>query len=1081
MVALFMMFGLVAAEPSTGAAWIWFPEEAAVEGAGQTRYFRLRLELAQTPRQASLRARWDDGATFWINGKPLAPRSSGQDGTVWDLASQLQRGENVLAFAVRNSVGAGGLIVRGTMAKADGSVAEIVSDKSWRVSRTAPDGWNQPGFDDSSWSAARIVGSAYASPWYRHPAFDMVPFITPAEKQVHDRWREESLRLPPGLATEAKVPVHLRQAGGHAVLQIGKRAVPPLFYRGTVDPLTEHGRRQIERFRDAGVHVYSAYYHLAGCRPEPDKYDFEQLDEIVRGYLSADPQAMLILVLRLIPPSWWIDAHSEEMVRYAAGDDYNSTNEALRVRAPSLASTAWRETAMDLWRRAIQHMEAQPWGKRVIGYHPGYGIYTEWHYYGSWTNQMPDTGPAMTRHFRRWLSRRYGSDEALREAWCNPGVTLITAKVPGMAPRVMAGPLGLRPPAQGSWVLDYYRCQQELTADCVEAFCREAKRLTDGRVIAGAFYGYFEGVPPQTQGGHLELPELLKSPALDYFAAPYDYSHRAMGDDGRTRAVVDAFALVGKVHLIEDDTRTYLHPVDEHARMPTPTATIAALRRMTGTALIHGTALWWCDFGPSGNGGWYDDPLLIAEVEKLYQLASHQVGMNTPRVAQVLLVADPQSCYYLGDGAAMRTHYSLVDQVTGALRRTGAPFDSVLLPQIESLDLKPYRVIVWLDCLQVPPALRAKVRAASQGRSIVWLWAPGITDGARFGPQLVQQLTGFEVSLKAQGITASEAVVSVGDPLTAGLPATCADTLEMARSEPVANWTDVAAWFNPRTQAQMQRYAKYEVRAAEQGIDWQVETSDSWSDVHLRASIAACDGLGLTVRGTDALAGTTLRVVVKDRDGAEYVSASLPLQTALAEHRLVLTTFAQAPWYRGKSTGLKLPVTGLKFVVNGLGGGRAGVLQLRNLTVLHGRILRQNRRIWPGSGTAHPCLTLPAQPGVTILARHPSTGDGLVAVSGPPGGRRLFTALASLPASVLRALCDEARVHRYVDRSDVLVQADAGLLMLHTATGGPCVVSLPRPERLVDAMTGNLVGTGKRIELRLPAPATWLLQRQTPP
>ena len=429
----------------------------------------------------------------------------------------------------------------------------------------------------------------------------------------------------------------------------------------------------------------------------------------------------------------------------------------------------------------------------------------------------------------------------------------------------------------------------------------------------------------------------------------------------------------------------------------------------------------------------------------------------------------------------MRTHYNLVDQVTGALHRSGAPFDFVLLPQIENLDLKPYRVIVWLDCLQVPPALCAKIRTASQGRSVVWLWAPGITDGARFGPQLVQQLTGFEVSLKGQGLTASEAVVSVEEPLTVGLPATCADTLEVARSEPVANWTDVATWFNPRTPAQMQRYAKYQVRAAEQGIDWQVETDDSWSDVHLRASITACNGLGLTVRGAGALAGTTLRVVVKDRDGAEYVSASLPLQTTPAEYSLVLTTFVQAPWYRGKSTGLKLPLTGLKFVVNGLGGGREGVLQLRDLTALHGRIVQRNRRIWPNSGAAHPCLTLPAQPGVTIVARHPSTGDGLVAVSGPPGERRLFTALASLPASVLWALCDESGVHRYVDRPNVLVQANAGLLMLHTAISGPCVVSLPRAERLVDAMTGNRVGTGKRIELRLPAPATWLLQRQTPP
>lgn len=1078
MIALLLSLGLVGAEPQTGASWIWFPEEAAVEGAGQTRYFRLRFDLAQKPRQASLRARWDDGASFWVNGATVAPRSSDLEGTVWDLTSHLRPGENVLAFAVTNSVGAGGLIVRGAVTKADGSVDEIVSDARWRVSRTAPDGWNKPGFHDATWPAARIVGSAYAPPWYRHPAFPMTPFITPAEQEAHARWREEILTLPPGLAAEGKPPIRLGQVGRHAVLRIGERSVPPLFYRGTVDPLTDHGRRQIERFRGAGVHLYTAYYPLAGCCPGPGKYDFGQLDEIVRAYLSADPEASLIFILRLVPPSWWIDSHPDDMVRYAAGDDYNSSDDTLRVRMPSLASSAWHAMAMDLWRRAIEHLEAQPWGKRVIGYHPGYGIYTEWHYFGSWSNQMPDTGPAMTRHFREWLGRRYGADDKLREARRDPRATLAGAEVPGVAPRLAAGPLGLRSPAQGSWVSDYYRCQQELTARCMEGFCREAKRVTGDRVIAGAFYGYFEGVPPQTQGGHLELPSLLKSPAIDYFAAPYDYSHRLMGDDGRTRAVVDAFALAGKVHMIEDDTRTYLHPVDEHGRAPTAAATVAAMRRMMGAALIHRTALWWCDFGRDDNGGWYDEPALLAEVANLQQLAARRLKQDVRSAAQVLLVADPQGCYSLGDGAAMRIHYALVDQVTGALHRTGAPFDFVLLPQLEDLDLRPYRVIVWLGCLRVDSALREKVRAASQGRSVVWLWAPGIRDGVRFGPELVRDLTGFSVALEGAGVSASEAIVGDDDPLTAGLPSVPADTIEVARSEPLAHWTDVAAWYNPRSPAQMERYRTHEVRAADGGIDWRVATYDSWSDVHLRAPVAACDGLGLKVSGEGAVAGATLCVVVKDRDDAEYVSAPLPLQAAATGHRLALTGLAKASWYRGNSTGLKLPLTGFKFVVHGLGGGREGVLRLRDLAALHGRVVRQNRRVWPGPGESQPCLTIPPQAGVTILARRPGGGEGLVAVSGRPAQRHLFTALASLPLPVLRTLCDEAGVHRYVARPDVLVQADTGLLVLHTATGGPCTVSLPRPERLLDAITGEAVGTGRQIELRLPAPATWLLERQ---
>ncbi|MBI2301734.1 MAG: hypothetical protein HYU66_22760 [Armatimonadetes bacterium] len=571
-------------------------------------------------------------------------------------------------------------------------------------------------------------------------------------------------------------------------------------------------------------------------------------------------------------------------------------------------------------------------------------------------------------------------------------------------------------------------------------------------------------MPPQTQGGHLELPKLLGSPAIDYFAAPYDYSHRLMGDDGRTRAVVDAFALAGKAHMIEDDTRTSLHPVDEYGRAPDVASSIAATRRMFGTALIHRTALWWCDFGASGGGGWYDDPALIGEIRGLYQLAERRLRRPASDVAQVALVADPEGCYYVADGPAMRTHYALVDRVTGALHRTGAPFDFILLSQLARADLRRYKVLVFLDVLQADAAQRAVLKRAVAGRAAIWLWAPGITDGRSFGPELVRDLTGVPVELQGEGVTASESLVAPEVPFTAGLPLRAVDELEPAERTPLAAAADPASWYNPRDAETMQRsYSQFEVTAAEGGIDWRVATTDGWSDVHLKAAVETCDGLGLTVTATEALVGTGLRVVVKDADAAEFAGAVQPLSGTPQTWNLALAGFSKAPWYKGPAERIRFPLTGLKLVLYAAPGGRAGTLRLRDLAALHGPVRHSEVRLYDGPGLPQTCLTI--QGTQSLLAAN----DGSTPV--------FYSALAALPVPVLTAVLEQSGVHRYVTRPDVLVQADSTLLILHTAVGGRCSIKLPRPERLTDALTGEVVGEGTEVTLELPGPSTTLLER----
>lgn len=1036
------------ADLPTAASWIWYPEPVATEGAGQTRYLRKVIKLDGTPAEVKLRVLADDSYSFWVNGEAAPPpMESGRAGSVFELSSLMRQGENVLAFAVYNAVGKGGLIVTGSVRLAEGGELPIRSDSSFRASRDAPEGWNRPGFDDSSWPAATVVGSALSPPWYRHPAFDMEPFLEGGDRERWEAWRKRVTALPPGLNRERRAHAAFRYVRGSCALVINGTPRPALIYRGTVDPLSVYGRRQIALFRDAGVHVYAADVPLEEFWSQQSAHKPTAVDDLVCGYLSVDPEAYLILLVSLVPPNSWMDAHPDELVRYAQGEDYNTSDECGRVRRPSLASQAWRREALTVWTQAIRHLEARPWGKRVIGYHPCFGIYGEWHYYGSWTEQMPDTGPAMTRHFRAWLRARYQTNERLQKAWGNRNVTFDTAEVPGPEARLTAGPLGLRDPINGRQVMDYYQCQQEVTAEDIELFCQAAKRETRGRVITGVFYGYFNGVPPQTQGGHLELEQLLRSPVIDYFAAPYDYSHRRIGQDGRLRPICDAFPIANKVHMIEDDTRTHLHPRDEHGRAANLDESIAAIRRQVSTALVHGSALWWCDFGADGSGGWYDDPQLMAEIAAMVKLAEGRLKIRRQRTAQVGVVCDLKSCYWLGDGDAMRTHYRLVDRVMTELYGTGAPFDTILLSQLSHADLSRYRLLIFLNTLRVDPQTRRLLTNVIAGRAVLWLWAPGITNGVRFGPELVRELTGFQVALKGDGIPCGTAICERDHALTRRIPLDRRLVLKPREVVPMDAFLRAHNWYNPRDKATMdQQYSCFEWRTEADAFRWAFATTAGWTDIHLDTPIPQCDGLSMDIWGQGNAVGLSLRLVVKGGQGGEFVGPPVAVESGPRTVVFPFVEFRKAPWDLTEATTISFPLRGLKLVVNGVAPGRVGELVVRHLSGVRGELVEEKQRSFGDESMRCPVLTI-TDGDAMPLARELTTREVVVACKDRGRTTRVFSTLPFVPQELLCALMDEAGVRRYVDAPHTIVRADSSLIALHTSTGGTVRVRLSPSER----------------------------------
>ncbi|MFG1605983.1 family 78 glycoside hydrolase catalytic domain [Actinoplanes sp. NPDC049265] len=143
----------------TGASWIWYPEgDPAVEVPAGTRYFRRTFTVPAATR-ATLAVTGDDTADVWVNGRAVtsSPRVTDSWKRAQTAEVPLVAGTNTVAVSATNtSAGPAGLLLK---------FGDVVSDGSWKASTTGPSGWEQPGFNDSAWPAAKVTAANGGGPW----------------------------------------------------------------------------------------------------------------------------------------------------------------------------------------------------------------------------------------------------------------------------------------------------------------------------------------------------------------------------------------------------------------------------------------------------------------------------------------------------------------------------------------------------------------------------------------------------------------------------------------------------------------------------------------------------------------------------------------------------------------------------------------------------------------------------------------------------------------------------------------------------------------------------------------------------
>ncbi len=1049
--------------PATTARWIWYPERAAADCINQWRCFRRQFTLPEAPADATLHLIVDDSFEAFVNGMPARESERAGHGSRLRVGNLLRAGENVLAVRAFNGGNVAGVIGVLEARLASGQKVRIPTDASWRASREAPEGWQAPAFDDRAWSPAREVGDAFTAPWFEI-GYGAETLATPEELALRAaRLRRERQEMDAALAFLAREPrsrAQVRFRNGWAQLVIDGQPEPPMLYSPrAIDPATPGGARLIGQFRDAGIHLYHIVLNGDVLWRAPGRYDFAAWDRPVQKILALDPKARIFLGLRLDSPGWWLDAHPKEIIGYATGPAQSGVDQILRFRAASMASEVWRRDTGAMVRAALRHLEASPWGKRVVAYQLNYGVYCEWHYYGM-ASDMPDTGPAMTQAFRAWLRREYHGDlTALRAAWKDPAVTFDAAPVPDRAARLRTSALIFRDPATADRrVLDYYQCHQRVVADCLLHFCRAVKEETAGRALTGAWYGYFFGMGYPPEGHHLLLGEILRSPAVDFLSSPYCYdsSARAVGGDGQTRTVAESFRLHGKLHLYEADLRTHLAGDANHPQAHTREETIALLRREFAQAFLRGGGLWWVDFGASQGEGWFDDPAVLAEIARLRRIAVDMSAGDGTSASQVAVVCDPPSVATLGYPPEIT--YRLPTRVVTELNRTGAPFDTILLEDLDRKDLPDYRVFIFLNAFHLDTAQRERVARVvrRKGRTALWLYGAGFLSPRGADAAQMESLTGIRMGMIPARVRQVMEIPQGTHPLVAALPSVTRTTVAVERSQPVAGAADPANWNNPRSAAaNADQYDLYALEKGEAGVTWRVLSKGTrWTDIHLLAPLPACDALSVRVRAGHL--PCSFRVDLVDARGIPWSSVPLTIEEeGWQTFSLPITDIQLAPYARERAPAPQFPIQATKIVAD-LRPGTEFALTIGEVAAQWGRTRSERVCLLGDPDLTEGPLFFADDPAATALGfithgvrRRPALAE------------RQFTDWTSVVVTVpfasrefLAGLLDRAGVHRLLRDGEGVLLANRSLLALHSRTGGARKI-LAGNQVLVDLVTGE--------------------------
>ena len=449
------------------------------------------------------------------------------------------------------------------------------------------------------------------------------------------------------------------------------------------------------------------------------KYDWSALDAQVDDFLKASPNAEFLCMIDLNTPYWathrfWLDSFTD--VTHAASDP------------------KWIERTKEWMLDFIAYAEGK-WGSRIRAYVLSGGGTSEWYEY--------DRGRTSLNKNKAW------------QKWCRERGRRHGESVPDQITIHRAAFENLvYDPATEQDKIDYWKFHNEVVADAILSFAGAARRAIPAEKSIGVFFGYYyvsDG--KHCSFGHLDYERVFASPDIDFFIAPGNYSERQMGGGSGSQLVHSTARLHGKRLLHEIDFGPHTQKRWGAGTWKTFEDDMAGNTREAAFAIANGCSYWWFDMW-GGENGFYDDPALRARIAKLADVTrKYSDGLPHP-TDEVLLVADPESIYHLNETDEKERAFG--QYFRNELSKTGVPFDVCTLSDLETRDISKTKVVVYPAAINITPEKKTLLAAKvmTDGKTVVWCYAPGLSDGMTLDPARVKEYAG--VPYATQGVSTTK-------------------------------------------------------------------------------------------------------------------------------------------------------------------------------------------------------------------------------------------------------------------------------------------------------------------------------------
>ncbi len=441
-------------------------------------------------------------------------------------------------------------------------------------------------------------------------------------------------------------------------------------------------------------------------------YCWDGLDQQINDTLAIDPQARFFCVLDLNSPQW--------LARQLRIDSFCSLSSCA-------LNEKWKAHTLDYLHAFLGYCE-ETWGGRVEGYIVACGATLEW--------LEPDcadiTSPKISAY----------------PGWCAASNLPLRA-LPSREEIRNCRHDFYRDPQSEAHVIQWLRFVNDITADLAIEWITAARQSIRQEAKIGMFFGPVFHMMPE---GHHACERVFDTAKPDFIIGA---ACNSAGDMGL------ASGYIGTLKMLERRGIGYLHECDrltsqsntrlsDHINLTsgiwrpychTVADDIACLQREMAMCMINRFHLWWFNIW----GKAYCRPEIKALMGQMRELWKKYAPLSTGSSAEVLLVHDPESNFYVSYHHHPHQHY-LAHRLRDEFSRSGVAFDTAAWNDLEFIDLTQYRMVVFQN-FAVQTQHRRDIlerRIARNGRVLVWIDGAGIITDGHYFPPAVKELTGAE-------------------------------------------------------------------------------------------------------------------------------------------------------------------------------------------------------------------------------------------------------------------------------------------------------------------------------------------------